>query len=89
MECVSTSVLVPATAHLIQTPLVIPKWTQALQTYPLKSLAAYFRTGITFGFRVGYNHPRRLQKSAHKNLEGTLLHPEVVEDYLATEVLDH
>ena len=35
MEGVCTLVLVPATAHLIQTPLVIPKWTQALQTYPL------------------------------------------------------
>ena len=89
MEGVSTSVLVPATARLIQTPLVIPKWTQALQSHPLKSLAAYFLTGITFGFRVGYNHPRRLLKSAPKNLEGALLHPEVVEDYLAAKVLNH
>ena len=89
MEGVSTSVLVPATACLIQTPLVIPKWTQALQTYLLKSLAAYFLTGITSGFRVGYNRPRRALKSTHKNLEGTLLHPEVVEDYLAAEVLSH
>ena len=89
MEGVSTSVIVPATARLIQTPLIIPKWTQALQSYPLKSLAAYFLTGITFGFYVGYNHPRRLLKSAHKNLEGALLHLEVVEDYLAAEVLNH
>ena len=89
MEGVSTSVLVPTTACLIQTPLVIPKWTQALQTYPLKSLADYFLTGITSGFRVGYNHPRRPLKSAHKNLVGAFLHPEVVEDYLAAEVFSH
>ena len=89
MEGVSTSVLVPATARLIQTPLVIPKWTQALQAYPLKSLAAFFLTGITSGFRVGYNRPRRPLTSAHKNLEGALLHPDVVEDYLAAEVLSH
>ena len=38
MEGVSTSVLVPATAYLIQTSLIILKWIQALQTYPLKSL---------------------------------------------------
>ena len=89
MEGVSTSVLVPATARLIQTPLVIPKWTQALQAYPLKSLATFFLTGITSGFRVGYNRPRRPLKSAHKNLAGALLHPDVVEDYLAAEVLSH
>ena len=39
MEGVSTLVLVPAPARLIYTPLVKPKWAQALQTYPLKSLA--------------------------------------------------
>ena len=69
--------------------LVIPKWTQALQAYPLKSLATFFLTGITSGFRVGYNRPRRPLKSAHKNLAGALLHPDVVEDYLAAEVLSH
>ena len=89
MEGVSTSVLVSATARPIQTPLVIPKWTQALQAYPLKSLAAYFLTGITSGFRICYNHPRRPLKSIHKNLEGALLHPEVVKNYLAAEVLSH
>ena len=89
MEGVSTSVLVLATACLIQTPLVIAKWTQALQAYPLKSLATFFLTGITSGLRVGYNHPRRPLKSAHKILEGALLHPDVVEDYLAAEVLSH
>ena len=52
-------------------------------------MAAYFLTGITFGFYVGYNHPRKLLKCAYKNLEGTLLHPEVVEDYLAAEVINH
>ena len=41
MEGVSTLVLVPAPALPIHTPLVKPKWAQALQTYPLKSLAEF------------------------------------------------
>ena len=89
MEGVSTSVSVPAPARLIQTPLIIPRWTQALQAYPLKSLADFFLTGITFGFRVGYNHPTRPLRSARKNLEGALLHPEIVEDYLEAKVLSY
>ena len=89
MEGVSTLVLVPAPARLIHTPLVEPKWAQALQTYPLKSLAEFFLSGITFGFHIGYNHPGRSLRSAHKNLEGALLHSEIVEDYLETEVANH
>ena len=38
MEGVSTLVLVSAQAH---PPLIKPKWAQALQTYPLKSLAEF------------------------------------------------
>ena len=52
MEGVSTSVLVPATAHLIQTPLVIPKWTQALQAYPLKSLATFSLQALLLAFAL-------------------------------------
>ena len=89
MEGVSTLVLVPAPACLIHTTLIKPKWAQALQTYPLKSLAEFFLSGITFGFRSGYNHPGRPFRSAHKNLEGALLHPEIVEYYLETEVANH
>ena len=86
MEGVSTLVLVPAPARLIHTPLIKPKWAQDLQTYPLKSLAEFFLSGITFGFHIGYNHPGRPLRSAHRNREGALLHPEIVEDYLETKV---
>ena len=75
--------LVPATARLIQIPLVIPKWKQALQTYPVKSLAAYFLIGIT-SILASMSVTTILV-----NLEGALLHPEVVKDYLAAEVLSH
>ena len=89
MEGVSTLMLVPTPACLIHTPLVKPKWAQGLQTYLLKSLAEFFFSGIIFGFHIGYSHPGRPLRSAHKNLEGALLHPEIVEDYLETEVANH
>ena len=71
MEGVSTLVLVPAQTH---PPLIKPKWAQALQTYPLKSLGEFFHSSITFGFHIVYNHPGRPHRSAHKNLEGALIH---------------
>ena len=89
IEGVSILLLVPALACLIHTPLVKPKWAQALQTYPLKFLAEFFFKGITFGFCIGYNHSGRPLRSAHKNLECALLHPEIVEDYLETEVVNY
>ena len=81
MEGVSTLVLVPAQTH---PPLIKPKWAQALQTCPLKSLGEFFHSSITFGFRIERPH-----RSAHKNLQGAFLHPETVEDYLEIEVINH
>ena len=86
MEGVSTLVLVPAPTHLIYTPLVKPKWAQALQTYPLESLAEFFLSGIAFSFYIGYKHHGRPLRNAHK---GALFHPEIIENYLQTEVVNH
>ena len=89
MEGAPTLMLVPASARLIHTPLVVRKWFEALQIYPLKELAEFFLSGIQYGFRIGYNNPTAPLKCAHKNLEGVLLHPEVVDDYLKAEVVNH
>ena len=85
MEGVPTLVIVPAPTDLIYTPLVKPKWAQALQTYPLESLAEFFVSGIAFSFYIGYNYGGRPLRNAHKD---ALLHPEITEDYLETEVVE-
>ena len=36
-----------------------------------------------------YNHPGRPLRSAHKNMDSTLLYPEIIEDYLEMEVTNH
>ena len=46
MEGAPTLVLVPASACLIHTLLVVRKWFEALQTYPLEELAEFFLSGI-------------------------------------------
>ena len=86
MEGVSTLVLVPAPTHLIYTPLIKPKWAQALQTYPLESLAECFLSGIAFSFCIGYKHRGRPLRNAHKC---ALFHTEIIENYLQTEVVNH
>lgn len=55
MDGVSTSLLVPAAVHLIQTPLVLylSKHKPSKDIH-LNPLAAYFLTVITFGFCVSY-----------------------------------
>ena len=89
IEDASTSVLVPAPVRLIHTPLIMSNWSHVLQTYPTQELAKFFLTGISQDFRIGYNPSATSLKSAHKNLQGALLHSDIVEDYLKSELLSH
>ena len=45
--------------------------------------------GITQGFQLGYNSPLSSLKSARKNLDSTLQHPLVVDEYITEEILQH
>ena len=65
-------VLVPPEAANITTPLKHDKWQLYLSDYPDAALTKFFITGITQGFRLGYNSPLSSLKSARKNLDGTL-----------------
>ena len=86
MEEATITVLVPLQACQIHTPLVVRNWSRALQSYPLQPLSEFFLSGISYGFRIGFNMPPSSLKSAHKNLKGALLHPSVVDEYLQREV---
>ena len=89
MKDVPTAILVPPQASRIHTPLIISKWQEALLNHPHHLLVDFFLTGISQGFRIGFNHPADKLKSARRNLTGALQHPQVVEEYLATEILHH
>ena len=89
MKDVPTAILVPPQASRIHTPLIINKWQEALVNHPHHLLVDFFLTGISQGFIIGFNHPADKLKSARRNLTGALQHPQVVEEYLATEILHH
>ena len=42
--------------------------------------------GISEGFRIGYSYGNSVLTSAKQNLQGAVMHPDVVEDYLQTEI---
>ena len=83
---VSSSILVPSGATAITTPLVQVQWQRYLSNHPNNTLVNFFISGISQGFRLGFNRPLSQLKSARKNLSSAVLHPEVVDEYLAAEL---
>lgn len=85
----STSILVPHEAARITTPLNHTRWQFHLSEHPDKALIKFFISGITQGFRLGFNNPLSSLKSARNNLDGALQHPAIVEEYIAEEITQH
>lgn len=81
--------LVPPEATAVSTPLHPSEWQILLEEHPNKPLTDFFMSGISQGFRIGFNQPSNMLKSARKNLDCACQHPEVVEEYLAEEVAQH
>lgn len=79
-------VLVPPDAQQITTPLIKQQWSSLLATYPDQDMANFFMQGLTNGFRIGYRYGNGHLKSATKNMASAILHPKVVEEYIANEV---
>ena len=77
---------IPTTACIISTPLVVLHWDHALATYPNRDLADLFLQGISPGFRIGFSYGSTHLKPSKLNLEGARSHPNVVDDYLQTEI---
>ena len=76
----------PESATRISTPLKLPAWAEALKNYPNEEVALFFLRGIAHGFKIGFIPGSTSLQSAKQNLEGALLHPQVVEEYLKVEV---
>ena len=80
------TVIVPANAAIISTPLNSVAWQVMLQDHPNRDLVSFFMLGIMQGFRIGFNRPYHTLRSARKNLGSAIEHPKVVEEYLAAEI---
>ena len=85
----SETVVVPSVAATVTTPLNINGWQARLMEYPNRLLVTFFISGLTQGFRIGFNQLPVMLKSARKNLDGALQHPEVVDEYLTAEIAQH
>ena len=71
-----------------QLALPLPLRDPYLRSYPDQRLAAYFRQGIQFGFRVGFNTTQPLE-SCVTNHPSVLSNPDAVGAYLQDEVSSH
>ena len=77
---------VPITASLVHTPLCAPAWHSMLINHPNRQLVQFTLCGIQEGFRIGFTKEPSSLKSAKRNLKGARDHPNVVSDYLTTEL---
>jgi len=82
----SEAVQVPPTATAISSPLKIHSWISLLKNHLNKQFTTFFITGLFQGFRIGYKSKKSLQSAKH-NLPRALEHLEVVDQYLAEELL--
>ena len=85
----SETVVVPSVAATVTTPLNINGWQARLMEYANRLLVTFFISGLTQGFRIGFNQLPVMLKSAQKNLDGALQHPKVVDKYLTAEIAQH
>jgi len=83
---VPDSQLVPPSASAINTPIVQSSWDHYLQQHPNQKLVQYFLQGITKGFRVRYKKHRKKLKRFKRILQSAILHSQVVDKYIHTEL---
>ena len=78
--------LVPPSACAISTPLAVSAWRNLLISHPNRKLIHFFLSGITQGFRVGFDHVNCPLSSSKRNLHSAAEHPEVINEYLLSEL---
>ena len=83
---VADSYTVPLTASIVHAPLCAPPRHSMLGSHPDKHLVQFMLNVICSGFRIGFTKPLSSLKAATSNLEGAREHPDLVTDYLSTEV---
>ena len=74
----------PELASVIS-PLRWQEWDSRLSTYPDQRLRTYLVEGIRRGFRIGYSYDAAC-RHARGNMKSAQDNPQVIRDYLATEL---
>jgi len=67
-------------------PLKAQVFARKLASHPDQSAARFVLDGLRSGFRLGFDHSRKL-KSAKKNKPSANQHAEVIDQYLAMKCL--
>ena len=67
-------------------PLITVRLGAASQKLPCQDMVHFVLKGISEGFRVGFTYRDSVLVPAKQNLQGAINHPEVVEQYLQTEL---
>lgn len=86
---IPTVPMVPPSACEINTPLISNNWRHHLCRHPNQKLVQYFLEGISNGFQIGLSTAVQALRSTQKNLQAALLNPQVVDDYLQSELSLH
>ena len=77
---------VPSVAQSLCTPLDYSAWHYFLQDEADKEVVHFFLRGIANGFHIGFSYDTCTVQPAARNLQCAYDHPQVVEDYLHSEV---
>ena len=77
---------VPPSACVISTPLAVSAWKNLLISHPNRELVHFFLTGITHCFRIGFDHASCQLSPSKRNLHSASEHPEVIDEYLLSEL---
>ncbi len=83
--CTPTQPTINTTPRLVDTPLDVTAWTQALAHHPDQAFASYVLNGLREGFKIGFRHGCPL-RSASSNMQSALTHPQVITDYIQAEL---
>lgn len=67
-------------------PVHLNHWMEFLYSHPDQEFAAYIHTGLSQGFRIGYNRQISSLRSTSRNHPSALSNPQVVQDHIAAEV---
>ena len=80
----STSVRGRKSLWEVSTPLIVPAWATALASHPDQVYRNHIISGLTDGFRIGFNRSQPLS-SAERNMISAMRNPVVIDKYLSEE----
>ena len=84
------SIQVSLAACIIATPLPLSGWCFLLRGRPHRDMVHLVLKGISVGFKIVYSYGSSVLTSANtsakQNPQGAVMHPDMMEDYLQTEI---